>query len=171
MKKYKGVTLIELIIAISLLSLIILSGSGIYLTGWNMLRDAQVITQAQNNAIVPMTHMVKNLRQAAKITGIGAETPYSEIEFIVITDITTDPPTTVTRRYKFTAGEIRYFPIYVEDLSPYNVIGKHIMGCNFSGNLDESVTIKIDAYDNNDDVNYMLKTDIEAPYTSIPTTY
>lgn len=60
-----GITLLELLIAITLLALVMFAGSGIYLSGWNMFRDAQLRAQAARNALIPMMHIMEGIRQAA----------------------------------------------------------------------------------------------------------
>lgn len=116
MKKTRGITLIEIIVAISLLTLILLAGGGIYISGWNMFRDAQHTAQSQRNAVLPMTHMAKNLQDAITFT-VPAPTP-NTLQFVEYDG--------TARAYRFENNQIEYDPDTTNDNGNEQIIGTHI---------------------------------------------
>lgn len=186
MIKNKGITLLELLIAMSLLILVLFSVSGIYLFGWKMFRNAQLISQTQRNAMVPMMHMVKHLQQAAKfdkpffLTSLGKPPPPLILRFYTYTD----PPNfnsgpTIISEYSYdsTNHQIIYIPT-IGGPADTNIIGTHIHGFNFtishaSPYNGTVVDIQIASRDNNDlaENEYVLESTAEARYASVSTVY
>lgn len=176
MKKNTGITLIEIIVAISLLTLILLAGGGIYISGWNMFRDAQHTAQSQRNAVLPMTHMAKNLQDAISFT-VPAPTP-NILQFVVYS---ANPPSpTITRRYIFQNNQIVYDPDTTDNNGNEQIIGTHIPSNQNPPPTATSpfaithggivVTITITAEDNRDQgLNlHTISSTVEARYGATP---
>lgn len=170
-KKTNGITLIELLIAISLLALILLAGSGIYLSGWQMFRQAQLIAQAQRNAMIPMAHMVKNLQQATYIGSYSHTTTF--IKFIMDDNNTPNIQTdddTVWYTFDNTAHTITYQvePYPLPSVTTTTTIGTHIDSCSFTHveEYNPLVIVSITATDNSGGNQYALTTTIESRYFS-----
>lgn len=119
----KGITLVELIIAISLLSLVTLTASGIYLSGWNMFRDAQYRCQSQRNAMIPIMRMVNDLQQAQRVEQAGGNL---QVTFYPIPG---DWLTTASRQYQFDNIARQIKCIYQN--TSEEVIGSHIADMQF----------------------------------------
>lgn len=177
MRLIKGITLLELLIAISLGTLIVLASSGIYLSSWQMFREAQYIAQAQRNAMVPMMHIVKELQQMAGIFQpgpaiiIGPPPPEPIITLIHFLTYTTPP--------NFSDGPTEHH-IYAWDTDLHqilydgNIIGRHITNCDFTENQVHGriiYTIEITATDNNDNNQYTLISNVEARYIVVLPVY
>lgn len=178
MRLTKGITLLELLIAISLGTLIVLASGAIYLWGWQMFRDAQYIAQAQRKAMVPMMHIVKELQQMAGIfqPAFAIELPQEappESIFTLIHFLTyTTPP-------NFSDGPTEHH-IYAWDTDLHqilydgNIIGNHIANCDFTENQVHGriiYTIEITATDNNDNNPYTLISNVEARYIVVLPVY
>lgn len=156
--KHKGITLLELIIAISLLVLVIFAGSGIYLSGWRLFRDAQFIAQAQRNAMLPMMHMVKRLKRA-RVFSTG------NLSLNFIANIY-EFPSADMGRYEF--DPINHQIIYQYGELP-QVVWNHIAGFSYSISHGGIVaTISITATDNNGNNPYTITSTVEARYGATP---
>lgn len=170
MKINSGVTLLELLIAISLLTLVIFSASSIYLSSSNIYASASGWAKAQSNAQIPMMHIKKYSKDCAsnfKIMDNGIVSDNGNaVEFRVYGNVA-DPQPTITRRYEFTNGEIRYrWAVGVGEV----VIGKNIRNCVFRiADADGYLLgVEITAEDNNGDNPYTLTSNISAGSASIP---
>ena len=162
----KGITLIELFIGISLSILIIFAAGAIWISGWNMFRNAQFIAQTQRNAMVPMAHMAKNLQRATVFTPVGA----TELRFTV-NPLGTSP--TDIRRYIFQSNQILYDTDTVA--GGEQIIGIHIPTAQNANPFTIShggivVNIRITADDNLDqNLNlYTTTSAVEAKYGATP---
>lgn len=167
MTNNKAITLIELLIAISLLVLIIMAGTGIYLSGWNMFRDAQYISQAHRNALIPMMHITKQLQQGTSIiSGTNTSPLIFNIDFsntpanladdhrIAYTFVSASNQITCNR----TPPSGSATPIFTAN---------YITNCSFTYNSTIPVVrININATDNNGGNTYSLSTSTELRYTS-----
>lgn len=162
MKGNRGVTLLEILLAISLLTLIIIAGGGICLSGMNLSVDAQYSAQAHRNAQIAMMHIEKNARKSA-----------SEFEIM-------DSGRTVTfnayrslmrSRYAFSddLDSITYIP---DILNPTmnTIVFNHISSCDFNITPGDGVIldVAIEAFDNNNRARNIcrLETSVEAAYAS-----
>lgn len=160
-----GITLLELIVASSLLTLIVLAGGGIYISGWNMFRDAQFTSQAHRNALLPMAHMVKHLQEAASEFNASG----TSLDFMQY-----GTPPTITSRYFFDAGPNRI--IYYPDITaPGLIIGTNIQSCTFTERHSDTdgiiVVIDITATDSRGQNSYQLLSKVTARYTATPAIY
>lgn len=167
----KSITLIELLIAISLLTLILLAGSGIYLSGWQMFNNAQLIAQAQRNAMIPMAHMVKHLQMATSFSRIEAtSTTPLQLQFSINTSGTTS-----TERYIFNRNNSNQIEYDVNtSTGGEQTIGRQIVfGTTNPTTFIVSpnritVNITIIANDNRRTNPYTLSSTIEARYGATP---
>lgn len=170
-KKTNGITLIELLIAISLLTLIIFAGSGIYLSGWNMFRQAQSMAQAQRNAMIPMAHMVKNIKDGASALYLSAEAP--KFTFFIYgnpPNFGTRPPDQIA--YLHSGTNIIYEISIATGHWQFYTIGNHIQDFVLSSDHNNNIlNVTITATDNNGNNPYTLTSRIRASYTSIPSIY
>jgi len=165
MSKDKGVTIIELIIAISLLSLVALTASGIYLSGWNMFRDTQYRSQSQRNAVVPLMHMVRTLKRAVRVVQSGAN-----LQFTVYTGAESGNWAPAIEQYQFdnSARQIKY----IDKNGDEKIIGSHIADMQFSISHDSNTSgIITDIYINADDSRdqgdfYTVETAVSCAYGS-----
>lgn len=163
-------SLIELFIATSLLALIILAGSGIYLSGWLMSRDAQFMMQAQRNAMGPMAHMEKKMREGANSfsggTKPGVDVYGSPPDF--------SQPPTIERVYIYDQNQqtITYTPSSYAVPQQTFIIGRNIQSFNCTtAHSDTILNVTITATDNNGQNPYTLTSSIRATYTSVPPVY
>lgn len=94
--KKRGVSLIELIIAIAILTMVVFAAGGILLTGWKMFRGSKYDAQAQRNAMLPLIHIQKTINES-----IRAENDNNNNRLIcdIYTDITTLTTATVNYYY------------------------------------------------------------------------
>ena len=161
MNKDNGITIIELIIAISLLSLAALTAGGIYLSGWNMFREAQYRSQSQRNAMVPLMHMIRNLKRAVRVEQSGSNLQYTVYPV-------TGNWTTAVEQYQFdnSARLIKY----INNDGDEQIIGSHIVDAQFSISHDSSTggiitSIYINADDSRDQGDfYTIETAVSSAY-------
>lgn len=180
MKNNRSVTLIELIIAMSLLTLVILAGSGIYLSGWNIFRDAQAITQAQRNAMVPMAHIVKTMMQGAGFVQSMAVEPPEHPEYSITFETYNTPQElftgpTLPNYFSFDPDTHQIIYSNTNMASPL-IIGVHIHNCAFEPDFNHSetiVNITITARDNNNNPGseYTTQSRVLQRYMQIPPIY
>lgn len=183
MKKNKGITLLELLIAGALLFVIIGSLGGIYVSGWNFFREAQYHTQAQQNAMVAVMHMGKQLRGAGiyivplMIIIPGDPIPNTTLLFRVyehstLADLQAGPNITSRYTYDRDAHQLIYEP----DISGafQQIVGRHIHGFTRSiihggVGMGPGVEFTITSRDNRDSIEsqYTLTTRIISRFTSI----
>lgn len=176
----KSVTLLELLIAMSLLTLIVFAAGGIYLSGWGMFRDAQLMAQAQRNAMVPMAHMQKHLQQAASDFVnwpgfFGANILFCPVYTQVPEQFNSHPSNTAAYIYDLDGSDrIRY----IDTAENEHIIATHITACNFTVDhiLQEDsgassgtvVNITITATDNTGQHSYTLNSSVRGLLTAIP---
>lgn len=161
MRTNSGLTLLEVLIAISLLVLVIFAGSGIYLSGMNLSADAQYSAQAHRNAQVVMMHIEKTVRQSAS-------------EF----DIRDGGNRVIFNTYR--SGQSDYvfsnetdLITYTPDIShpgDHTVVFNHISNCTFNIIPHDGVVLNVmvEAFDNNNRAGNTcrLETSVEAAYSS-----
>lgn len=178
MKDNKGVTLLELLIAMSLLILVLFAGSGVYLSNASIYEDARQFSQAQRNAQIPIMHIKKYVKDCASnfrilnndgmINAVG-----STVEFMIFANANDIEPI-IRRRYELTDGMVRYYVNYADQNSPFSIIGQHISNCTFSAPGDGHVLeVQITGMDNNDNIegSYSLTSRIAAQAASSPAVY
>ena len=182
MRNNSAMTLMELLIAITILAVIILSMGGIFLSGLRLSQDTQAMAQAQRNALLAMAHIKKQISQSAAsdffVTG-------QTLTFGVISPHQYDPSDPATNPnivYTFSPDPQNTLSYTVGTGTPI-LIATHIAGCIFTvspGNHNECmVTANITGTDNNETKNpdgsfkytYTLSADIGAPYSSIPAVF
>lgn len=176
MKSNKGVTLLELLIAISLLLLVIMGGSSIYLSGMNLSMGTQGYAQAQRNADIVLLHIDKYARHAASEFYID-KSGY-KVRFLVYDSNNLDSAPETISQYEFLTdqGQVIYTP---DTSSPntFTVISDHIVNCSFSVVHKETdgivLYIEVTATDNKGDLNnsYTLRRTVEATLTASPGVY
>ncbi len=160
-KKLQAVTLIELLIAMSLVTLIIFAGSAIYLSGWNMFRDAQSRAQAARNAIIPMMHVKKQLLKYLDISPQGkGEIPANLFMFPFLTY--TNPPNF--------SNPTREEHLYVYDSDTglltfdYNLLASHLTAFNITWSDTHGtilLNVSLTATDNSGQYSHQLQSTIE----------
>lgn len=197
MNNNRGVTLLELIIAISLLTLIIFAGSSIYLSGMNLSLGAQYATQAHRNAQLAMMHMQINVSNAAsnfKITDDGRT-----VQFMAYSsnppDFSKDPSRLMQYSYDADLKQIIFIRSWTETQAitiveeggklvdvgygggggGESIVFNHIIDCNFATFQNDGVVLKIrivaDDNSNSGENIYKLNSNIEAGLTSAPAVY
>lgn len=170
MKNNKGVTLLELLVAISLLTLIIFAGGGIYLSGWNMFRDAQYQAQAQQNAMVPMAHIVKKAKEGTMFSGTPSGTPGIYPYFTLTIDDDGTPSDFTdddTINYALTGTQITCAQTPPSGTATTTTVGTHISSCSFTyGGTNPVADITITATDNQGNNPITLNSSIELRYMS-----
>lgn len=164
-----GFTLLELVIATLLLTLVLSAATGIYLSGWKLFRESQFTAEAQRNATAPMLHIVKRLQTATSFTLQSS----TELRFTVNPWGTTPGD---IRRYIFQNDNNQI--LYDTDTINGNeiVIGTHISTVTFSvatnGVATNGIvaTISITSEDNRgQDFNlYTTTTNVTARYGASP---
>lgn len=142
-----------------------------------MFRNAQFIAQAQRNALVPMMHIVKNLKKRAAKQEVVWGPPIipSPETYLIFRTYSTPPdfsePTEIhSYIWNFWNENQEMYAIYYSNA----VIGKHIINCKFTTHpIHESALyeIEITATDYNGNNPYTLKTRIAPRYMSIPPVY
>lgn len=168
MKNNSGVTLLEILIAISILTLVLFAGSGIYISGMNLSLNAQRMAQAYRNAQVAMMHIEKNVRDAGSNFDIldGGST----LRF----DVYTGGPM-IRREYRLEGTPLNRMRFTDSSRPTEIVIFGHIANCNFDITPTDGVilNVRIDAFDNGNRAEniYVLDTSIEAEFTASPSMY
>jgi type II secretory pathway pseudopilin PulG len=163
-QKLRGITLIEILIAISLLTLVIFAGSAIYLSGWNMFRDAQARAQAARNATIPMMHVQKELINYIELVpeppafvAPGATIPFN-FRYTVYPDPPNFPnPTFIEHIYSYDpdTDQLAFDSI---------IIGRNITAFSITENTDHDdllLNIQLSATDNNGGNTYTLENVVE----------
>lgn len=174
LKPNKGITLIELLIAIFISTFILLATGGIWLSGWNMFRQSQFTAQSYRNAMVPMAHIVKNLQQATPWNGNlsnywngRAFNSYTNIEFrIADSNTSSNFADDDALRYIIIGTNLwcnrTNFPGPVLSNS---VVGIRISNATFRyGGTNPVVRITMNSTDNNGSNPYTLNTSVESRY-------
>lgn len=174
LKPNKGITLIELLIAIFISTFILLATGGIWLTGWNMFRQSQFTAQSYRNAMIPMAHIVKNLQQATPWNGNlsnywngRAPGDYTDIEFRIDDGNTpSDFANDDALRYIVIGTDLWCNRTNFPGPAPTNsVIGIRILNANFIyGGTNPVVGIRMNSTDNNGGNPYTLNTSVESRY-------
>lgn len=175
MKRHNAITLLELLIAMSLLVLVIIAGSGICVSGLRMSRDTLSRAQSLRNAMAAMMHMAKNLQQCAS-------------EYMVMAGNTTmqfrrygTPPDfgalpNIRSQYSFDnfLNQIVYNPD-VTVVGDEQIIGSHIQNCTFSefhtATHGTIIEINLTAWDNNNQNPYNIISRVNARYTAVEPVY
>lgn len=163
-----GITLMELIVAISLLSLVMFAGTGIYLSGWNLSRDAQAIAQAQRNATLPMIHITKNLKEAIRFGNdawVISYFPFQSTSVLEYSSYNTPfDGSTTDKGYYLYNNSLYYSPN--DSYGSDTPIGNNITQFQYTlthGTGNQLIAqITITATDNNNGNPYTLTTSIEA---------
>lgn len=174
-KTCNGVTLLELLIAISLLTLIIFAGSGIYLSGMNISLDAQYSTQAHRNAQMVMMHIEKFVHNAASSFTInnnnnsGDKTLQFKSYNIDLANPDFSSPPSMLIQYSFDADlhQITF------NSGNNSMVFNHINDCSFETSANDGVVLKVivKAEDNKGENVYTLTEHIEAGLTASPSMY
>lgn len=177
MKKSTGFTILELLIALSLLILILSFGGGIYLSGDSLARAMVNFSQAHRNAQLALMHIEKNVRNAGSEFEIELLTNGVRLRYLRyggLTDIYTTP--TIISEYLFdsTLGQI----IYTPDIStPDNstLVSGHITNCSFDVVPTDGVVLEVEvtALDNNDNPenSVTLSTQVQTALTASPSVF
>lgn len=161
MKTNNGLTLIEILIGMLVMTSIILAGSSIYLSGMNLSVDAQYSAQAHRNAQIVMMHIEKNAREAGSVFTVSTS-PMS-VTFNAYRS-------SIQSRYSFSGNTITYIPNTV--IPAVNTVFNHIQSCSFAPHIDTGgvvLDVTITALDNNDTSSgntCRLETSIEAAYSA-----
>lgn len=170
MKYNNGVTLIELLISMSLLTLIVFSGSSIYLSGMNMSVDAQYSAQANMNAQLVMMHFEKYVRVAATEFDIPNDnTLIFKTYNINFPDFSNDPLVKV--KYLFEDDSITFTSEEKGNVETF--VFKNIHDCKFETFANDGVVLKVtlETMDNNDTNISKLTSYIKAELTASPSVY
>jgi prepilin-type N-terminal cleavage/methylation domain-containing protein len=177
-RENKGVTLIELMIAISLLTLIMAMGSGIFLSANNMAEAMINAPQAQCNAQDAIMHIEKNVCKAASnfdIVNRNGNKILTYMTYRNTIDIYSTP--TVKSQYVFdsVARQLKYY--YDINLNPnaFAVVANHISDCTFTTDANVGVVLQVSvrAFDNanNTDSAYTVNTQVEAVNAASPAVF
>lgn len=177
MKRSKGVTILELLIALSLLILILSLGGGIYLSGDSLARAMVNFSQAHRNAQLALMHIEKNVRNAASEFEIellpnGVRLIY--LSYAGSADVYTTP--TIISEYLFDSNlrQITYTP----DISipgSFTLVSSHISNCSFNVVPTDGVVLEIEvtALDSNDspENSVTLSTQVQTALTASPSVF
>lgn len=172
-KNNKGFTLLELLIAITLMLVVMSIGGGIYLGGANLASEMVDSSQAHRTAQLAFMHIQKNVRSAASnfsIDSSGESVIYRR--YSDTTETYTSP--SITTRYEFdsSSGELRYYSAVP---TTYEVVSSHIASCNFSVDITDGVvlSVEITALDNNNnpDTACTFSGQVETLYTASPAVF
>lgn len=171
----KGVTLLELLLAISMLPMILFAVGGFYLSSLSIYESTKDYAEAHMDAQVVLMHIEKHIREAGSQFEIvdGPDSGDQTISFRIY-DGSLDIPT-VTSQYIFDSNEGQV--IYIPDTSGSDriIVGDHITDCSFSTESTDGIVLHIDvtATDSNDnpDTSCTLSTYVEAWMTASPSVY
>lgn len=169
MRNNSGVTLLEILMAMSLLMLILFAGGGIYISGMNLSLNAQYSTQAYRNAQLVMMHIEKNVRDAASSFTIGGNGGTLEFKTYNIDQPDFSHAPLVTRRYTFNTNSEQ-----ITFTSGGNSIAfNNIHDCRFEKFQNDGVVLRVtvEATDNRGSNTYKLSQCIEARFTASPSVF
>jgi prepilin-type N-terminal cleavage/methylation domain-containing protein len=152
----RGLTLLEIMIAISLIGLITAGTSGVFLSFSNIANGAVDSGSAQRNAQIAIMHIQKNASLAA--SGFDPIDSFkNKVGYKIFggNNIYFEP--TLVRRYEFANNQIRYYP---DDI----IVVNHIQNCVFEvvDNVMLSVTITALDRNNNPETAYTTSTLVSA---------
>ncbi len=147
-KQRTGFTLLELLIASSLVIIIILSETAVYVAAVKTMRQSLYRSATQNDVNIALYHMSKALRQGYNLTVVSS----SQIR-VSIDDPTSTPTqiqnhtNAVTSEYNVTSNELRYIS-NISNPSTYIVLAKGVQTfSNSSSGRTLSVTLKCTSND------------------------
>lgn len=172
-KRNNGVTLLELLIAMTLIILVMSLGSGVFLSFNNIAEGTITSSQAQRNAQIALMHIQKNICNAAGsfvIDGNVSNNSGNSVEYRMYapdaSDIYLEP--NIVCRYEFYNGEIRFYPGNI-------LVSNHISNCIFRKVQTDGVVlhIEITALNSNNDPNsaYTVDTRVEATAAASPAVF
>ena len=175
LKNNSGVTLLELLIGISMMTMVIFAGSSMYLSGMSLSVDAQESAQAHRNAQILLMHIEKYVQDAAtnfKVLDAGNNVVTLGTKVVFKTYNAASPdfsnPPSISKQYTFntTAKTVTY------SSGSETIIFRHISGCTFEAN-ELGLKINITALNNKDNnaSSYELKSNISAGLTAYPNVY
>jgi prepilin-type N-terminal cleavage/methylation domain-containing protein len=119
MRNHSGVTLLEMLVAIIVLGIVVLSAGTIYVSSVKEAKRATDEARVQSEGAIVLDHMYNNLMGATDMDIAIAAPP-------AITVYTGPDGTVPTLRYLYNVGTrcIRYFPNYDTQPGTYEEIGK-----------------------------------------------
>lgn len=175
-KSSSGVTLLELLVAMSLLVLVIFAGSGIYLSGISLSVDAQSSAQAHRNAQIVLMHIEKYVVNCATEFSIKDGNKTLEFGIYNLSSPNFASPPIIKSQYKFdaTSKTVTFTPdIFTPNVN--TMIFSHVNDCVFTGiagdTLVLNVSIKADNNKNDGKDIYELRSNISAGLTASPNVY
>jgi type II secretory pathway pseudopilin PulG len=175
LKSNSGVTLLELLVAMSLMVLVIFAGSGVYLSGMNLSVDAQSSAQSHRNAQIVLMHIEKYVANCA--TGFSLLDSNKTLEFGVYNPSAPNFASSpiIKSQYKF--DDSTKTVTFTPDMSTPSVntmIFSHVNDCVFTATGDSSVLkVSVKAENNKNDGKdiYELQSNVSAGLTASPNVY
>lgn len=183
MNKYinnNGVTLLEILIAITLMVSVLFAGGGFYLSGINLSENLSNFCQANRHAQIALMH-IENVRYAASefdiagrdIDGDGINDAI--LRYKIFADASETEPSIICE-YSFRTNSGRI--ICTPDISTPTdsvIVSEHIDDCVFRIMPTDGVVLHVEvtALDSNDNADNActLSTDIEATQTASPSMF
>ena len=161
-KKPLGLTLMELLIAITILSVVCFVGSSVFLSGSKMHTDALELMQAQTNAQLALMHIRKNVTNTK--TEFKISNNSKTVEYMLM-------GATAVSQYFYDEGKkiIKYLADR-NDPSKYFIVANNIASCTFDIQSGEGIVLHVDitSTDNSGKNNYNLESRIQANAAAMP---
>jgi type II secretory pathway pseudopilin PulG len=166
----KGITLLEVIIAMTISILVMTFITGIYLSSASIMKDDS--TNADRVAQIVSMHMTKNLRFAASNFAITKNSPEKN-DVTLRFRVNADPmdSASITSSYVFDSSrnEILYYP---SSGSAAILISRNISGVSFTPDLaGPGIQVNITASTGNGKSEFTAKTYIQPVNTAYPAVY
>jgi type II secretory pathway pseudopilin PulG len=167
----KGITLLELLIAMAITTFIMIAGGGIYVSGMRMSANTVKGSDVQTALQKVMIHIEQNAKVSAsnyKITNNG-----ETVEFLVYDPVNPNfsAGPTIRRKYEFINNSIKYTPDTAQ-ISSFEILADNVKKCFFARVVhDERMKVIVEATDKRNENFYALDLTVEAKMTSIPAVY
>ncbi|MBM3253881.1 MAG: hypothetical protein FJZ16_06500 [Candidatus Omnitrophica bacterium] len=142
-----GFTLLELIIASSIVILIILSETAVYVAAVKTMRQSLWRSFVQNDVNIALYHMSKTLRQGYNISLVSSSQVRVSVDTSVNPTEIANHTNAVTSEYNVTSNELRYIS-NITTPSNYTVLAKGVQTFSLSvSGRTLSVTLKCTSND------------------------
>lgn len=152
MKKNAGLTLIELLIAMTIAVGIIMFTGSVFLSANNLVGNMINYSKSHRTAQIAFMHIQKNIKDAACMNIYTPSPTITDLYFNDYNDVFA--PTFFERKYTYdsASGEIKYYPDR-NAAAVFEIVADHISNCVFTLDANYiSIGAQITALDDDDDI-------------------
>jgi Tfp pilus assembly protein PilV len=147
-KFQNGFTLLELVIASTLVIFIILAETSVYIGALKMMRQSLWRSFVQNEVNIGMTHMSKMFRQGYSFLVVASDQVRVSVDTAVDPSAIANHTNAITREYRLVGTDLRYTPNISS--ASYIVLAKGVSEFSVSGS-DRTLSITLKCSSNEQD--------------------